>query len=258
MSNRTQDAAGAWKGEHVVVVGAEGGIGSEIAHQLVDVGAEVSTLDLKSGFDATDAESCLDWCRQQRRIDAVFYAAGIASSGLLTEDGGSEDMQAVYSTNVVGAVNMARAAATSLRESAGRFVTLNSAFSLVTAEGFGSYSASKAALGIVVNALRPELSPATVTDCLVGGVRTDIFASAAERSGTAASYEVNRRFLSRTARLQPSAAAASVLDAAWKRKKRSAIGADAWLIRQISQLAPSTTQRIVARKIGGYPAEATD
>lgn len=252
------DTSQAWEGEHVIVVGAAGGIGAELAAQLAEVGAEVSVLDVKYGFDATDAVKAWDWCRQHERIDAVFYAAGIASSGLLAATDLSDELRTVYATNVAGAVNMARAAAAQLRESGGRFVTLNSAFSLVTAEGFGPYSASKAALSIMTQALRPELAPATVTDCLVGGVRTNIFGSAADRAGTEASYEVNRRFLDRTARLAPSAAAKAILDAAWKRRKRPAIGADAHVIRHFSHIAPAATQRLVERKIGKYPAEMTE
>lgn len=253
MGNRLGTAARLWADKIVVVVGSEGGIGSQLAAQLADAGASVTTLDLATGFDASDPEAAMERLGDLQSIDAVFYAAGIAESGRLTTDNPQDQMVDVYSANVVGAANVARAAAGELRRSEGRFVTLNSAFSLVTAEGFGSYSASKAALGALANALRPELSPATVTDCLLGGVRTGIFASAAERAGTAASVEVNRRFLGRTARMAPSEAAEKILNAAWQRRKRPAIGLDAVLVKHLDQFAPGLTQARIAAMIGAYP-----
>lgn len=245
-----------WDGNRVVVVGSEGGIGASLVSQLKDCSAVVTSLDKASGFDATDPGDVRDVFDAQKCIDTVIYAAGIACSGLLTGDSSAQDLVDVYKVNVVGAANVARASADFLHASAGRFVTLNSAFSLVTAEGFGSYSASKAALGVVTEALRPELSPATVTDCLVGGVRTAIFATAADRAGTAASREVNRRFLNRTARISPDDAAARILKAAWLRRKRPAIGVDAHIVRRLTHLAPSTTQDLVRRLIGEYPSNS--
>lgn len=67
--------------------------------------------------------------------------------------------------------------------------------------------------------LRPELAPTTITDCLLGGVDTAIFHTAAHRSGTPAAQVVSERFTRRIARNTPEKAARDILLAAAKRRR---------------------------------------
>lgn len=194
-----------------------------------------------------------EWFAALPTIDAVFYAAGIAISGELTRRPDVDGIREAFETNVVGVIHVAEAASSGLRASGGRFVILNSAFSLVTAHGYGGYSASKAALGRIGDALRPELRPATVTDCLLGGVRTDIFRTAATRNPSRAAEEVSRRFGARVARRDSPEVATDILSAAARRKARPGIGTDARLVGFLHRAVPVGLQSAVTRMIGPYP-----
>lgn len=261
-----------WAHHHVAVIGGDGGIGSEVCYQLQNTGAKVHSLDLSSCFDVTDAGHVHDWFAEHPETDTVIYAAGIAASGLLTRPDGATQLRDVIEVNTAGLLTVASAAAESLRRHRGRLVVLNSAFSLITAPGYGSYSASKAALSITVTALRQELAPATITNCILGGVDTPIFDRAADRAGTQEARDVADRFRRRIARNRPEDVATGVLVAAAHRRTRATVGPDAALIAAAQRIAPGLTQRLIDRVIGnpfttptaplrrvpGGPEEGTD
>lgn len=242
-----------WETAHVAIIGAEGGIGKQLYTQLAERGTTVHSLDLSSGFDATDPQHCSDFFGDHTEIDTVIYAAGIALSGELTAPGGQNSVLETVTTNVAGLINVARSSRPALQDHKGRLIALNSAFSLVTAHGFAAYSCSKAALTMACEGLRPELSPATVTDCLLGGVDTPIFRTAAQQSGTPAAHEISKRFTRRIARATPEKAARDILSAAGKRRRRPRIGLDAQAVSVASQIAPFLTRRAIMRVVGPYP-----
>lgn len=251
---RTASATRSWTRHTVALIGSEGGIGHSLSTTLSTRGASVHNLDISTGFDATDQDVVIPWFRDHPEVTTVIYAAGIAASGPLIDGPGVRQLADTVTTNVVGMLNVAAAAAPALREHAGRLVTLNSAFSLVTAHGYGAYSVSKAGLRAATDALRPELTPATVTDCLLGGIDTPIFDRAADRDPTPATAAVARSFHRRIARQSPDDAAAAILRAAHARKFRPCIGIDALLTKVAVMLLPSLTQRTVLQLIGDYPA----
>ncbi len=240
----------AWSGHRVVVIGGEGGIGEELCRQCADAGGIVTSLDISTGFDVTDAATVNRWFADHPEVGTVIYAAGIAASGLLTRPESTEQIRSVMDVNIMGLVTVAGAAAQQIRQHRGRVVVLNSAFSLITAPGYGAYSASKAPLSMAVSALRPELSPATVTDCVLGGVDTPIFDRAADRAGTQEARDVAERFRRRIARNDAADVAAAILRAALARRSRAAIGKDAALITGAHRIAPSVLQKAVDRLIG--------
>lgn len=245
-----------WDAAQVVVIGGRGGVGAQLHAQLEQDGATVHCLDLDSGFDATDPEQCSAFFAEHPEVETVFYAAGIAISGELTAPRGHDDFTCAVKTNVGGLINIARSSAEALRRNRGRLVALDSAFSQVTAHGYGAYSASKAALNMTCEGLRPELAPATVTTCMLGGVDTGIFATAAQRSGTTAAQEVSRRFTRRIARATPEQAARNILKAARNRRRNPKIGADARAIAALMHISPTLTRRLIMQAIGPYPETA--
>lgn len=248
-TDRTHD----WQTENVALIGASGGIGQHLRQQLIDQGAAVHALDITTGFDATDPHTVHSWFSGHPEISTVIYAAGVADSAPLLGDQGANQLTTLFSENVLGPAIVAHAAASSLRAHAGRFVLLNSAFSQITAPGYGAYSSSKAALWMLAEALRPELSPATVTDCVLGGVNTPIFHRSAERSGRREAHIVADKFQRRVARQQPDIAAARIITAAAGRKNRTCTSGDARLVILANKLFPRTTQQIVTAVVGPYP-----
>lgn len=247
-----------WSREKVALVGARGGIGTELHKQLDAAGATVFPLDITTGFDATDVDQVTTWFGGHLDITMVIYAAGAADSARLTSPYGLGQLRRLHETNVLGAVTVATAARTPLRRSKGRFVVLNSAFSLVTADGFGAYSASKAALTAAVEALRFELAPATVTDCLLGGVRTPIFRRSSDASQRDAAGIVADRFQRRIARHSPADISRKILDAAYRRCSTIPVGVDAWAVAALHRLAPRCLQRLLGQAVGAYPTDSSD
>lgn len=241
-----------WKDHRIAVVGGNGGIGEQLCMQLQAGGADVFCLDLTAGFDVTDDPAVHSWFDNHPGVDTVIYAAGLAASGPLTRDGAVDQARTLFDVNVAGLVNVASAAATSLKQTRGRLIVLNSAFGLVTAPGYGAYSISKAALSMACTALRTELTPATVTDCILGGVDTPIFDRAAEHAGTQEASDVARRFRQRIARNSPQDAATHILDAGLRRAPRTAIGADARAGAIAHKIAPSVTQRMMNILVGNH------
>lgn len=242
-----------WTGHTIALVGSAGGIGAALKHHLESQGAHVYGLDIITGFDAADASTVDAWFESHSDVDTVIYAAGVADSGRLTDETGPGQIRVLMEANVIGAVTVAHAASEMLQDCAGRFVVLNSAFSLVTADGYGAYSASKAALGTVASVLRAELHPATVTDCLLGGVKTPIFHRAAARSPRPAAQLIADRFHRRVARQTPEQAAARITRAAHQRRSTPAIGIDAAIVKVSTNFSSKITQYVVGRLVGDYP-----
>lgn len=241
----------------MAVIGGCGGIGSAVCEQLDRLGARVHPLDLPH-FDATDHDQVSSWFRAHRGVDTVIYAAGLADSGPLCCRRGLAQLQELFAANVTGAVTVGQAAGDQLCSATGRFAVLSSAFSLVTADGYGAYSASKAALNMAARALRDELSPASVTTCLLGGVDTPIFRRAASRDPRPEAATVADRFTRRVARQSPDQAATAILDAVYQRRTDVSVGSDAVLVSLANRLVPRTTQRLVHRLVGPYPATLSE
>lgn len=253
-SGQSADRTHDWRTESVALIGAAGGIGQCIHQQLIDRGATVHSLDITNGFDATDPHTVHSWFSGHPEISTVIYAAGVADSAPLLGDYGVHQLTTLFSANVLGPAIVARAAASSLRAHSGRFVILNSAFSRITAPGYGAYSSSKAALWMLAEALRPELYPATVTDCVLGGVKTPIFHRSAERSGRPEAHIVAEKFKRRVARQQPDIAATRIITAAAGRKHRTCTSVDARLVILANKIFPRITQQIATAVVGPYPA----
>ena len=176
MADRSLDGAS------VVVVGASGGLGRQIARQLADCGARLTLAarDRKAleslGFDAPvvaadirDAESgasIVEAALSARgRIDGLVNAAGVVAFGSLA-DTGDEVIEDLFLTNVLGPLLLMRAAIPALTESRGFIANISAVVAEQPLPGMAAYAASKAALTAADRALTRELRAAgiTVTD----------------------------------------------------------------------------------------------
>ena len=176
MADRSLDGAS------VVVVGASGGLGRQIARQLADCGARLTLAarDRKAleslGFDAPvvaadirDAESgasIVEAALSARgRIDGLVNAAGVVAFGSLA-DTGDEVIEDLFLTNVLGPLWLMRAAIPALTESRGFIANISAVVAEQPLPGMAAYAASKTALTAADRALTRELRAAgiTVTD----------------------------------------------------------------------------------------------
>jgi NAD(P)-dependent dehydrogenase (short-subunit alcohol dehydrogenase family) len=157
----------------VVVTGAAGGIGTEIARAFQGLGDIVEGLDYADGVDVTDPDAChravAGILARHGRVDVLCNNAGVGASGDAVSATPGE-WQRVFAVNVFGAAYMTAAVLPAMR-SAGRGVIVNTC-SVVATVGLPQrvvYGASKGALlamtravaadeighGIRVNAVSP-------------------------------------------------------------------------------------------------------
>ena len=179
-----------------LVTGASGGIGSACARELAKRGYTVllhanrgldaaSTLagDLCSsgmdahalGCDLADSRAvsamCEEILRLYHHVDAMVLCAGVSHTGLLT-DMTDEQWRRVMDVNVSGSFYLIRALAPGMvSRRDGSIVTISSMWGRSGASCEAAYSASKAAIIGLTQALAKELGPSGVrVNCIAPGV----------------------------------------------------------------------------------------
>ena len=187
----------------VLITGCSSGIGRALAQEFAASGHRVvatarrleSIADLADEstqileLDVTDNDSVenavKDAVALNGRIDIVVNNAGYALIGPMAEIE-LDDLRTQLETNVVGAVALIQAALpTMVERGSGRIVNIGSV-SGVTATPFGgAYCGSKAAIHLVSDALRMEMSPfgIQVIEVQPGAVASRFADSAAEGVG---------------------------------------------------------------------------
>lgn len=169
-------------GTSIVVAGATGGIGRQIATQLIERGARltltardataIEALGIDAAViaadlrDATSGNAIVEaTLAAYGRLDGIVNAAGIVAFGSLaeTDDVVTEDL---FLTNVLGPIRLIRAALPALTESHGFVANISAVVAERPLPGMVAYSASKAALTAASRALTRELRSAgiSVTD----------------------------------------------------------------------------------------------
>ena len=169
-------------GASIVVTGATGGIGRQIATQLAQRGARltltardaaaIEALGIDAAViaadlrDATSGNAIVEAALAAHgRLDGIVNAAGIVAFGSLleTDDVVIEDL---FLTNVLGPLWLIRAALPALTEAHGFVANISAVVAEQPLPGMVAYAASKAALTAASRALTRELRAAgiTVTD----------------------------------------------------------------------------------------------
>jgi len=168
----------ALEGASIVVAGASGGIGRQIAKQLAERGARL-TLAARDrsalealGIDATVVAADLRDAQAgtaivsaalaaNDRLDGLVNAAGIVAFGPLAE---TDDVviEELFLTNVLGPLWLIRAALPALTESHGFIANISAVVAEQPLPGMAAYAASKAALTAADRALSRELRAAGV------------------------------------------------------------------------------------------------
>jgi len=162
----------------VLITGAARGIGAALARRLHDRGARVALAGLEPDLLADVAASCGDapWRRCDVTdvdqvneavetavdalggLDVVVANAGVASQ-LPLVGGDPEVLRQHLDVNVMGVYHTIRAAGPYISHPRGYAVLISSLGAAVNPPLLGAYSASKAAVEALGNALRGELAP---------------------------------------------------------------------------------------------------
>ncbi|WP_082886358.1 SDR family oxidoreductase [Flavisolibacter tropicus] len=174
----------------IIVTGASTGLGESIANHLANKGHIVygTSRNIEGqakkfhtlNMDVTNTDSIENAVQriihEQGRIDVWVNNAGLGIASPI-ETLSITDASRVFDTNVIGVVRCCQAVLPHLRaRRSGLIINISSIGSEMGLPYRGLYSASKAAVDRITEALRTELAPFGVQACIVqpGGVKTDI------------------------------------------------------------------------------------
>lgn len=174
---------------HVLVTGANRGIGRAIAESFVTAGYTVSSIyrsgDLPDGVDGaiadmtnTDAvNAAFDELEEKHgRVEVLVANAGIARDGLLMRMS-DDDFETVLDVNLTGTFRCVRRASQSMiRNKFGRIILIGSVVGLGGNPGQVNYSASKSALVGMARSVTRELGARNITANVIapGFITTDM------------------------------------------------------------------------------------
>lgn len=163
-------------GTTALVTGANRGIGKAYVEALLDAGASrIYAASRRPGvldglsthyegrvspvtLDVTDLQQVQETARKLGDVDLLINNAGIAGFESLIAPKKTETARTEMETNYFGTLNMVQAFAPVLKfNGGGTIVNMASVVSLVSFPAIGSYSASKAAVHSLTQAVRGEL-----------------------------------------------------------------------------------------------------
>ncbi len=269
----------------ILVTGASTGIGYATAHLLAQNGyavfAGVRTEDDASRLAAAHPNLTpitLDVTKAAdiRTAAALVRESGIPLYGLVNNAGVAvagpleflplDDIRKQFEINVFGPIAIAQAMLPMLRERRGRIAFIGSIAGRISAPFVGPYSASKAALASLVDAMRQELAGFGIAVSLFefAAVKTPIWskgrtgkdaliaklpAAAIERYGSFIEAIVAQTEREERHGMEPGAVAQAVLGAlrSHRPRERYVIGKQAKLQAMVAMLPPSTRDRLIKK-----------
>ena len=149
----------------VVILGGTSGIGASMAKIAASHGAIVELAGRSTGVDVRDGPAVAAWLQSIRdkngRIDAVINSAAVLDRRPLASMS-LEQIAESIATNFTGAVNVAWSSFPHLSETRGHLMLFASSSYTYGRALYSTYSASKAAVVNLTQALADEWSPAGV------------------------------------------------------------------------------------------------
>jgi 2-C-methyl-D-erythritol 4-phosphate cytidylyltransferase len=170
------DGADRLRGKTIVVFGGSSGIGRDVAKLAAQAGCRVfsfsrSTTGTYVERPDTVVRALRDAADEAGRIDAVVLTAAQLATGPLSAMTDADVLQQV-GVNLLGPINVARAAEQYLRESSGHLVLFTSSSYTRGRAHYALYSATKAAVVNLAQALADEWSDDGVHVNVVNPERT--------------------------------------------------------------------------------------
>jgi short-subunit dehydrogenase len=173
----------------IIITGSSSGIGFALAEYFGQKGHRVFGLSRKNvesqyfktiPTDITDNEqvkvAVSEILKTENHIDVLINNAGMGMVGAV-EDSTQEDIWKLFNLNLIGAVQTMSAVMPNMRDNkAGKIINVSSIGSEMGLPFRGFYSASKAALDKVTEAMRYEVYPWNVEVCSLhlGDIKTKI------------------------------------------------------------------------------------
>lgn len=263
-----------FKGRVAAITGAGSGIGRALAVDLARRGAHLALSDIDDGglattvaqcdgagvnvtshrVDVADREAVDAWAEQvvdeHGTVNLIVNNAGVAV-GATIESVSYDDFEWLMNIDFWGVVHGTKAFLPHLKASGnGHIVNISSVFGLLSVPSQGSYNAAKFAVRGFTEALRMELDMAacgvSATCVHPGGIKTDIVRNARLDEAViarAGSAEQAAEAFDRIAVTSPERAAAQIIRAVQRNRRRVLVGRDAKAIDLFSRLPAAVAQR---------------
>ncbi len=251
------------EGKVAVITGAGSGIGRALAQQLNQTGCRLYLSDINADslaetvaglprkdvavhsrtVDVARRDDMHAWAdevaSQSGHVDIVINNAGVALMSLV-EDCDYENLDWLMGINFWGVVHGTQAFLPLLRKAQqGHVINMSSVFGLIGVPTQSAYNAAKFAVRGYTEAMRQEMEGTNIHVCCVhpGGIRTNIAKMARGGDPNQSPDERGKQF-EKAARTTAEDAAAQIIGAIAKRKKRLLIGNDARFISLLVRLFP--------------------
>lgn len=250
-----------------IVTGAGNGMGREVVLELLRRGASVVGIDINEEFlgetralaakdagrltttrlDISDRAAVNAFAEQHPDLDGLVNVAGIIQPFVRVEELKSEQIDRVMYVNFFGPLNLIHAFLPSLKSRPqAHILNVSSMGSYAPVPGQTIYGASKAALNLLTEGLRSELSETAVKLTLVwpGAIGTNIAGNSGISMSAESSAEAPKMKV-----VSPADAGKAMVDAIESDKKRIYIGQDAKMLGRIAQFSTDTAAKLIYKNL---------
>lgn len=254
-------------GKKFIVTGAGNGMGREVTLELIRRGASVVGIDVNEQFlreteafagndvdrfrtfrlDISDRNAVIEFANHHTDLDGLVNVAGIIQPFVRVEQLKSEQIDRVMYVNFFGPLNLIHAFLPALKSRPqAHILNVSSMGSYAPVPGQTIYGASKAALNLLTEGLRSELSETNVKLTLVwpGAIGTNI----ASNSGISMSSESSAD-APKMKMVSAADAGRAMVDAMARDKKRIYIGQDAKMLGRIAQFSTDTAAKLIYKNL---------
>ncbi len=254
-------------GKKFLVTGAGNGMGREVALELLKRGAKVLAVDINEEFlnetrllagttaeglttvklDITDRPAAQALADSNRDLDGLVNVAGIIQPFVKVNDLGFEAIDRVMNINFFGPLNLIKAFLPGLlTRPQAHILNVSSMGSYAPVPGQTLYGASKAALNLLTEGLRSELSETNVKLTLVwpGAIGTNI----SKNSGVSVPGGENMD----SSKMKVTSAVEAgrmMVDAIEQGQKRISIGGDAKFMGRLRKWSQDTAAKLIYKNL---------
>lgn len=254
-------------GKKFLVTGAGNGMGREVALELLKRGARVIAVDINEAFlnetkvlagplsnaiqlvklDITDRKAAHKLAEEHPDLDGLVNVAGIIQPFVRVNDLEFDAIDRVMNINFFGPLNLIKAfLPVLLSRPAAHILNVSSMGSYAPVPGQTLYGASKAAVNLLTEGLRSELSETKVKLTLVwpGAIGTNISQNSGVKVAGAENMDMSKAKVTSAVE-----AGRMMVDAIEQGQKRIYIGGDAKFMGRLSKWSQDTAAKLIYKNL---------